>query len=303
MTDFYIELLASEDDLFDPETDPRPSPAVLVAEYNDGFDQRCYLYTSDDADPLPDWPASAAVLAAWSLTGLQFGETYNDDEPPLVIGSPVFPIQQNYWDYVRPLGNDAGRATGPLRTLRWAGHPEVRYAVGDASEYPIADAPFTLEIIRQDYGSDALPWDNGTTYAAGDFATSGGMWLSLQDGNVGNTPFGGSPFWEFINQSGPWGWVVKMLSDDPGRDITARAIGVYSDPEATAFLFTTGAFINDGKYGDVYYTECPPGNRDTDPDPVYFALLLGAAQEGIFQLDAPDEGAEATALFWAADAA
>ena len=93
-----------------------------------------------------------------------------------------------------------------------------------------------------------------------------------------------------------------MLSDDPGRDITARAIGVYSDPAATNFLFTTGAFVNDGKYGDVFYTECPPGNRNTNPDPVYFALLLGAAQEGIFQLDSPDDGAEATALFWEADA-
>jgi hypothetical protein len=158
-----------------------------------------------------------------------------------------------------------------------------------------------LEIIRQDYGSEALPWDTNTVYAEGDFATSGGMWRSLQDGNQGNTPFGGSAFWEFINQSGPWGWLVKMISADPQRDITARAIGQYSDPEATSFLFTTGAFINDGKYGDVFYTECPPGNRAATADPVYFALLLGAAQEGIFQLDSPDDGSHAEALFWAAD--
>jgi hypothetical protein len=92
-----------------------------------------------------------------------------------------------------------------------------------------------------------------------------------------------------------------MISADPQRDITARAIGQYSDPEATSFLFTTGAFINDGKYGDVFYTECPPGNRAATADPVYFALLLGAAQEGIFQLDSPDDGSHAEALFWAAD--
>jgi hypothetical protein len=92
-----------------------------------------------------------------------------------------------------------------------------------------------------------------------------------------------------------------MLSDDPLRDITARAIGIYTDPEATIFQYTTGAFINDGKYGDVFYTECPPGNRLATADPIYFALLLGAAQEGIFQLDALADGAEATALFWSAD--
>jgi hypothetical protein len=299
MTDFVIRITDLDNSLFDPVTNPRPSPSVLNGTWA-GFVS--YLYTSNDADPLPDWPASGAILGAWNQSdGLQYGESYDDDETT-VIGSPTYPIQQDYWDHVNVLGNDSGHATGPLRSLKWQGHSEEKYAVTDVSEYPVSNAPFTLEIQRQDYGSDALPWDNATVYNTGDFATSGGMWRSLQDGNVGNTPFGGSPFWEFINQAGPWGWVVFMLSDDPGRDITARAIGQYSDPEATNFLFTTGAFINDGKYGDVFYTECPPGNRDTNPDPVYFALLLGAAQEGIFQLEAPEDGAEATALFWAADA-
>lgn len=293
MPDFIVTIPVA--DL--PLPEDMPNPSVLMAEWNDTVDKVAFLYTAAD---ISAWPVAAEITGAWdSDTGLQDGQTY--DGGGAVIGTPNFPVTSDYGTFIRPLGNDAGEATGLLDSLRWAGHSEPKF-LKDDFRYADSNAPFTLEIIRQDYGSTALPWDNGTTYAAGDFATSGGMWQSLQDNNTGNTPFGGSPFWEFINQSGPWGWVVKMLSDDPGRDITARAIGVYSDPEATAFLFTTGAFVNDGKYGaGVFYTECPPGNRAANNDPVYFALLLGAAQEGIFQLIDPDDGSEATALFWSAD--
>ncbi len=278
-----------------PNYFPVPQQSTLIAV--DGLDE-AYLVGSAG---FTDWDLIGTIVGSWdSETSLQEGQSWDEQDPPQVVGTPTHPVTADYATWIRPLGNDAGRATSILDSVRWAGHAEAKY-LQDNQRYTDADSPFTLEITRQDYGSTALPWDTNTVYAAGDFATSGGMWVSLQDNNQGNTPFGGSPFWEFINQSGPWGWVVKMLSDDPARDITARAIGQYSDPEATAFLFTTGAFINDGKYGDVFYTECPPGNRDTNPDPVYFALLLGAAQEGIFQLDTPEDGSEATALFWSAD--
>jgi hypothetical protein len=291
MSDFYITLLTAD------IPDPIPPQSVLVTEY--GLNS-CYLYTSA-TDPLPDWPVGTSILAAWEDTGLQTGETYDTQDPPQVVGSPTYPIQSDYWDFVRPLGNEVGRATGPLRTLRWQGHPEVRFAITDTSEYPSTNEPFGLEIQRQDYGSTALPWDIATVYATGDFATSGGMWRSLQDGNVGNTPFGGSPFWEFINQSGFWGWVVFMLSDDPNRAINARAIGIYTDPECTIFQYTTGAFINDNKYGDVFYTECPPGNRVSTNAQVNFALLLGAAQEGWMNLPEGGDGETNDSLYWAAD--
>jgi len=291
--DTIIALNASEaiwDDL-----NPQPAQSVKMAAYNDGVDKEAYLAANSD---IADWPASAYIVGAWDdATGLQAGETY-DPNTGDVIGSPLFPVQSDYADYIRPLGNQAGRATGLLDSLRWAGHPEQKFLFEDYRYTPI-NSPFTLEIIRQDYGSDALPWDNGTTYQTGDFATSGGMWVSLQDGNIGNTPFGGSPFWEFINQSGPWGWVVKMLSDDPSRDITSRAIGVYSDPECTIFQYTTGTYINDGKYGDVYYTECPSGNRLTNLEQVNFALLLGSAQEGFMNL--PIESDVNTSLYWSSD--
>jgi hypothetical protein len=95
----------------------------------------------------------------------------------------------------------------------------------------------------------------------------------------------------------PWGWRVDMVSEDPSRDITARAVGIYSDPECTAYLYTTGAFVDDGSGN--YYTECPVGQRKASPEPVYFALLLGAGQEGYFNLIDEAEGAEVTKLFWA----
>ena len=280
-----------------PGYNPQPPQSVQIAT---NATESAYLVGEGG---FTDWDAlTSTIVGSWdSSTGLQEGESYDSNEPPNVIGTPTHPVTADYATWVRPLGNDAGYATGILDSTRWAGHSEPKFLFED-NRYTPTDSPFTLEIIRQDYGSTALPWDTNTVYATGEFATSGGMWVSLQDGNQGNTPFGGSPFWEFINQSGPWGWRVEVLSDDPQRDITARAIGVYSDPAATSFLFTTGAFINDGKYGDVFYTECPPGNRSANPDPVYFALLLGSAQEGIFQLDTPEDGSEATALFWSADA-
>ena len=275
------------------DINPQPPQSVLIATQDP---DSAYLVGSGG---FTAWDAlTATIVGSWdSETGLQEGESYDNGN---VIGTPTHPVTADYTGWIRPLGNEAGRATGLLDSTKWQGHVSEKFLFEDF-RYTPTDAPFTLEIIRQDYGSEALPWDNATVYNTGDFATSGGMWQSLQDGNVGNTPFGGSAFWEFINQSGPWGWLVKMLSDDPGRDITARAIGIYTDPEATIFEYTTGAFINDGKYGDVFYTECPPGNREATAAPIYFALLLGSAQEGIFQLDALEDGAEATALFWTTD--
>jgi hypothetical protein len=298
MTDFCIKTPAQVwDDL-----NPQPAQSVLITEWNDGADQQAYQYTTEDADPLPSWPVGSTVLGGWNdYDGLQYGETY-DVDGTTVIGTPAYPIQQDYWDHVNILGNRSGEATGVLRIVKWQGHSEEKYAVTDVSEYPAADAPFQLEIIRQDYGSDAQAWDAGTTYSEGDFATSGGMWRSLQDNNLNNTPFGGSPFWEFINQSGPWGWVVIMISDDPLRDITARAISQHSATPCNDgnFLFTTGAFVQDGSYDNRYYTECPPGNRDTVLQDVNFALRLGAAYEGWFVL--PESGEDVDGYFWSADA-
>lgn len=107
----------------------------------------------------------------------------------------------------------------------------------------------------------------------------------------------------------PWGWTVEMLSEDPSRDITARAIGIYD--ESDTYLYTTGAFVlTDFDELDIdenpivvqrYATECPIGQRSASPDPVYFKLLLGAATEGSWTLSDIEEGATQVRLFWSGD--
>jgi len=238
----------------------------------------------------------AYIVGSWdSDTGLQEGESY--DEFGMVIGTPTHPVTADYATWIRPLGNDAGRATGILDATRWQGHVEQKFLETD-NRYPATNRPFTLEIYRENIGADAQPWSAVTQYFTGDYVTSGGStWKALQD-NLNQTPFGGSPFWEFINTPG-WGWSVVMLSADPLRDITARGIGVYSDPECTAFLYTTGSFVQDGSHNNNFYTECPAGQRTPAPAQVNFALLLGSAQEGYFNL--PEGGDDVEALFWSSD--
>ena len=88
---------------------------------------------------------------------------------------------------------------------------------------------------------------------------------------------------------GTWqghGWVCEMKSNDPKRDITARAIGIYSDPECTQYLYTTGAFLleQDAEGNTRIYTECPLGQLKQTKEDIYFALLLGTAKEGFATL-------------------
>ena len=245
-----------------------------------------------------DWDAlTSTLVGSWdSDTGLQEGQTYTDGAPP-VIGTPTFPVTADYATWIRPLGNEAGRATGILDSTRWQGHVEQKFLDND-NRYPSTNTPFSLEIYRENIGADAPAWDSVTQFFTGDYATNGGStWIASQD-SLNEVPFGGSTFWDLVSVAG-YGWVVEMLSADPVRDITARAIGVYSDPECTAFLYTTGAFVQDGSHGNNFYTLCPPAQRTPTPDQVNFALLLGAAQEGFINLT---EGADTLeSLFWSAD--
>ena len=293
MPDFIVTIPVA--DL--PLPEDMPGQSVLMAEWTDGVDKQAYLYTAAD---ITAWPVAAEVTGAWEDNGLQNGETY--DIGGNVIGTPNFPVTADYSTFVRPLGNDNGRATGILDSLKWQGHQESsgggKFLETD-NRYTSADSPFTLEIIRENIGVDAPVWDAVTQYFTGDYVQSplGTTWQASQD-SLNESPFGGSAFWDFVNSPG-WGWSVVMLSADPLRDITARAVGIYTDPECTIFEYTTGSFVQDGSHGNNYYTVCPPGNRLPAPDQVNFALLLGAAQEGFFNL--PENSGTTEALFWASD--
>ena len=270
-----------------------PSQSVQIAV--DGLNE---AYLVGEAG-FADWDAlTSTLVGSWdTATGLQEGQSY-DIDGTTVIGTPTFPVTADYATWIRPLGNEAGRATGLLDSTRWQGHPEQKF-LQDDHRYPDTDSPFTLQISRVNNGADAPEWDALTQYFTGDYVQSplGTTWQASQD-NLGESPFGGSPFWDLIASPG-WGWDVVMLSDDPARDITARAIGVYSDPECTLFLYTTGAFVQDGSHGNNYYTICPAGQYTATPEQVNFALLLGSAQEGWFNL--PEGGDETQALFWSSD--
>ena len=275
-----------------PNYNPLPPQSVQIAV--DGTDE-AYLVGPQG---FADWDALPSTLVgSWNqTTGLQEGQNY-DTDGTTVIGTPTYPVTADYAGWIRPLGNEAGRATGLLDSPRWQGHVEQKF-LQDDNRYPSTNTPFSLEIYRENIGVGASAWDSVTQFFTGDYATNGGStWRALQD-SLNQTPFGGSTFWEFVNTPG-WGWSVEMLSADPLRDITARAISVYSDPECTLFLYTTGAFVQDGSHGNNFYTQCPVGQRTPTAAQVNFALLLGAAQEGFMNIP---EGTEALeSLFWAAD--
>lgn len=101
-----------------------------------------------------------------------------------------------------------------------------------------------------------------------------------------------------------WGWRAEMYWDvnNPG----VHAIGIYSDPECTQYLFTTGAFTQqestwqlneEGNPKTVWATVCPPGQRTGEvKGDWHFAVLEGSSQKGHQTLSAPSSGSRF--LFW-----
>jgi len=85
-----------------------------------------------------------------------------------------------------------------------------------------------------------------------------------------------------------WGWRAEINGASKGRDPTSRAIGVYNDSEWTAYLYTTGAFVEQvsewqtddaGNSVRVWATETPAGYAKPDKEQWNLALLKGSAQE------------------------
>ena len=105
-----------------------------------------------------------------------------------------------------------------------------------------------------------------------------------------------------------WGWRAEVDPDwlDTTRDISVRAIGIYSDENARNYLYTTGAFQQgesengftdeDGNPQQVWFTETPAGRATTQKEPTHFALLWAAKQEGHFTLTPEVERVDR--LYW-----
>lgn len=222
------------------------------------------VWTDENSRPAP------SVLMAENATDRAYLSHSNADwsgvthtvvgEWDEITGAPAGPIDLAYQDWIRPFGNEDGIATGNLDSMRWQGHAEPKWYDYDDTD------PEDIQTRR--YPVTTMPFT-----------------LQIERTLITDDGFPHIPH----------GWKVTMLSEDPLRDITARAIGIYDANDN--YLYTTGAFIDDGT--GTYFTECPVGQRTADEVDIHFKLLLGSAPEGAWSLPI---GKDTDARqFWASD--
>ena len=75
--------------------------------------------------------------------------------------------------------------------------------------------------------------------------------------------------------SGSVGWRCTLDDWAEGETPNAIAIGVYSGPNATGYLWTTGGFIWDA-VEEEWYVECAPGFEPAAGADFYLAFLYGS---------------------------
>jgi hypothetical protein len=279
------------------EINPKPSQSALIA--TDGTDD-AYLVGSGG---FAAWDAliPASIVGSWdSSTGLQEGESYDNNEPPNVIGTPTHPVTADYTGWIRVLGNNNRSATGVLDSTRWAGHAEAKYLLLD-HRYTDSDDPFTLTIERTD--NTYADWDAGTTYDTGDKVMHDGQgWASQQTNNTNHEPgqAGSGPWWA-VTASG-YGWLATMIEPSASQGpITGYNIRVYPTADCTpgTQIYTSGNFSNGS---GSFTTESTSNQWTPTADAVNIALIFvggGNSQNGIITMDVGQD--EVTAEFWSHD--
>jgi hypothetical protein len=275
-----------------PDYLPQPPQSALIAT---NATDSAYLvgnlgFAAFDALP------TGYIVGSWSnVTGLQEGESWDGQT---VIGTPTHPVTIDYTDWVRLLGNDAGRATGFLDSTRWAGHVEQKYLQTD-HRYTDALDPFVLTITRDD--NNYPEWLDPTTYDTGDKVTWEGQgYQSQQTNNQGKEPGapGSDPWWA-VTESG-YGWTATMIEPSASQDpITGYNIRVYPTAECVPGdqIYTSGNFS-----GDPPTTSATSNHWTPNADAVHMALIFvggGNSQNGIITLDVGQD--TVTAEFWEAD--
>jgi hypothetical protein len=214
-----------------------------------------------------------------------FSQTYNDgtqdwwlylSSVELTGGKPIGvwnpdgtvagPIDPDYAAYIRPFGNIEGFATDQLDFHHFQGHAQRAVQpdpVPDtAPEYPPDTQPIVLTFARR--------WDDTAGFEG-------------------------------------WGWIATIEFADPNRPPNARAIGIYDSQ--WNYQYTTGAFVwtDTGEVDDQnqpifkWQTINPAGRVTAAPEPIYYALLLGSAQEGRMSLESLAEDEQRTDFFWEFD--
>ena len=238
----------------DPYTNLQPS-----GTYNDGTsDWWLYLCT--------EILTADKVIGAWEFDGTVL---VTDTDPNTGEPTDYYPIHPDYEAFIRPLGNATvtefdedgnpistteGVATDSLDYHHWYGNTQ-RFlqavpAVDTAPQYPETEQPIVLTMER---------W------------------------------FDTTPGWE------GHAWRATIEFSDPTRPPDARAIGIYSD--TWGYLYSTGALVwtdtgevdAEGNPIFKWQTQTPVGRATAAPEPVYYALLFGSAQEGRMVLEADTE--------------
>lgn len=257
------------------------------------YDQT-YLYAErpfEDDDTLPSrclqWPeliaVSAQQICGWDASTGQSKGPQDDalyEQHVQALGNlPEQVIYNNQGEPIEVIPD--GLATPNLRGPAWVGAQQVQLGSSEA-----ADPAQRL------YPADNQP-----------FAVE-----------VRHKYFGGNdnPAWD------SWGWRAEMLGVSSSRDPTSYAIGIYSDPDCTAYLYTTGAFSEQpsewqvGEQEDeqglpipiqVWATEYNPGllgQPSETPQDIHHAVLFGSAQEGRATLPGGPEPGAVGHLYWKA---
>jgi hypothetical protein len=81
------------------------------------------------------------------------------------------------------------------------------------------------------------------------------------------------------------GWRAVITSGEEKFIPANLAIAEYSNPNCDGYLYTTGAFQQDG---DTWFAQCPPGQEKGNVD-VHLGLLYGAAQLSCFTFKAGNQ--------------
>lgn len=94
---------------------------------------------------------------------------------------------------------------------------------------------------------------------------------------------------EFTGEFSGHGWRAELVGGSGSRDPGVRAVGLYSDQECIAYLYTTGAFVEGASdwqtddAGDpltIWYTESPLGQLTGSREAIHMAVLWASVQEG-----------------------
>lgn len=172
---------------------------------------------------------------------------------------------------IRPLGNESGKATGPLLYQHFMGAPQrvMTPAATDpvAQAYPAGNLPFEIEIRHHYFNTPATPVSTG------------------------------------------WGFRCEIVGGASSRDPTARSTGCATDGTYTTWRWPAlGAFIQgpsawqvdaQGQPLTVWYQNSWDGYRRPTKETWYVALLVGPTPEGKATLPVDRDGV--IYQFWAHD--